>query len=132
MGDTTLFGDISPRTAAYAAKRLLKRGLNQLILERFAQVKTLPKRSSRTIKFRRYLSLPLATTPISEGVTPPADALTYEDIQATVEQYGSWLELTDVIQDVHEDPVLNEMMDLLGEQAPDTLWHNHSIMRIQL
>jgi len=95
--------------------------MNQLILERFAQVRPLPTRSTRTIKFRRYLSLPLATTPISEGVTPPADTMSYEDVQATVEQYGSWLELTDVVQDTHEDPILMEMSDLLGEQAPDTL-----------
>ena len=118
---TTLFGDISPRTAAYAAKRLLTRGRYLLVTERFGQVKPLPQRSSRVIKFRRYNELDTTPVPLAEGVTPPGKKMTYTDIQATVEQYGDWMELTDVIQDTHEDPVLNEMMDLLGEQAPEIL-----------
>lgn len=119
--NTNLYGDISPRTASYAAKKLLERGMYLLITERFAQVKPLPARSSRTIKFRRYLELDTTPVPLAEGVTPPGKKLTYEDIQATVEQYGDWMELTDVIMDTHEDPVLNEMMSLLGEQAPEIL-----------
>jgi len=119
--NTNLYGDISPRTASYAAKQLLKRGMYMLITERFAQVKPLPQRSSRSIKFRRYLELDTTPVPLAEGVTPPGKKLTYEDIHATVEQYGDWMELTDVIMDTHEDPVLNEMMELLGEQAPEIL-----------
>jgi len=34
----TSFGDISPRTAAYAEKELLKRGIPYLVLEKFGQV----------------------------------------------------------------------------------------------
>ena len=37
----TAYGDISPRTAAYAEKELLKRGLPYLVLEKFGQAKTL-------------------------------------------------------------------------------------------
>lgn len=117
----TLYGDISPRTAAYAAKELLTRATPYLVLEKFLQAKPLPENSSKTIKFRRYNSLGLATTPLTEGVTPASTKVTYSDVTATVDQYGSIAEITDVIQDTHEDPVLREITTILSEQAAQTV-----------
>ncbi len=118
---TTMYGDISPRTAAFASKTLLERGMHIGIAERFGQTRELPRRSSRTIKFRRFTNLAMATTPLAEGVTPPGSKLVAEDVVITLEQFGDFVEITDVIEDTHEDPVLNETMGLLGEQAFETL-----------
>lgn len=74
-----------------------------------------------TIKFRRYNSLPAATTPLTEGVTPTSKKLNKTDVTATMSQYGDVIELTDIIQDTHEDPVLKEMMAVAGEQAAKTV-----------
>jgi len=131
------YGDLSPRTAAFVVKDLLKRGFPYLILEKFGQAKPIPKNSSKSIKFRRYyLSMNSGTwTPaayfgtdsqsnfdptsktLTEGVTPAATALEKVDIQATLTQYGDRTVITDVIMDTHEDPVLKEAIDILGEQA---------------
>ena len=121
MTDTlTTYGDISPRTAAKTVKGTLKRHLPYLITDRFAQFKPLEKRSGKTMIWRRYLSLSTATTPLMEGVTPSGQKPTYEDIQGSIYQLGDFLELTDVIEDTHEDPVLNEFMDLCMEQARES------------
>jgi len=117
----TKYGDISPRTAAYVAKELLERGLPLLTIEKFLQTKTIPKNETKSISFRRYNSLPLATTPLTEGVTPPSMQMTKTDITATLEQYGSLIEITDVVADTHEDPVISEGVDILGEQAAQTI-----------
>jgi len=117
----TLYGDLSPRTAAYVVKEMLTRGLPLLLLEKFMQAKPLPLHSTKTMQFRRYLSLPPATTPLVEGVTPEGKKITKEDIQATLEQYGDYVELTDVILDTHEDPILKEHIDILSEQAAQTV-----------
>lgn len=114
---TTAYGDISPRTAAYAAKELLKRGLPFLVIEKFGQAKTLPANNSKTIKFRRYNALSNTPAALSEGVTPGSTQLTFTDVTATLVQYGDRVVLTDVIEDTHEDPVLKEAVELLGEQA---------------
>lgn len=116
MGTTT-YGDISPRTAAFAAKELLKRGLPYLVIEKFGQAKTLPANNSKTIKFRRYSALPTTPAALTEGVTPAASSLTYTDLTATLVQYGDRVVITDVIEDTHEDPVLAEATEVLGEQA---------------
>jgi N4-gp56 family major capsid protein len=113
----TAYGDISPRTAAYAEKELLKRGLPYLVLEKFGQAKALPEHSTKVIKFRRYNALPNTPTALTEGVTPAGQALTVTDVTATLTQYGDKVTITDVILDTHEDPTLNESVALLGEQA---------------
>lgn len=121
MSTRTTYGDISPRTAAYAAARLLERGQHDLVIERFGQGKPIPKKHSKSIKFRRYESLPRATAPLAEGIPPAGRKLTYTDFTATLEQYGDLVPITDVIVDTHEDNVLMETMDLCGEQAAETI-----------
>lgn len=113
----TTYGDISPRTAAYAEKELLKRGLPFLVIEKFGQAKSLPANNSKVIIFRRYNALDSTPTALTEGVTPTGKTLTKTDVTATLVQYGDTTTITDVVLDTHEDPVLNEAIELLGEQA---------------
>jgi len=113
----SVYGDISPRTAAYAAKELLKRGIPYMVLEKFGQAKPLPAASSTTIKFRRYTALTAVPTALVEGVTPTAQTLGVTDVPVTLTQYGGLVKISDVIMDTHEDDVLNESIALLGEQA---------------
>lgn len=114
---TTAYGDISPRTAAYAEKELLKRGLPYLVLEKFGQAKALPANSTKVIKFRRYSALSNTPVALTEGVTPTSQQLAVVDVTATLSQYGGLTTITDVILDTHEDQTLNEAVALLGEQA---------------
>jgi N4-gp56 family major capsid protein len=114
---STAYGDISPRTAAYAEKELLKRGLPYLVLEKFGQAKALPANSTKVIKFRRYSALSNAPVALTEGVTPTSQQLSVVDVTATLSQYGGLTTISDVILDTHEDATLNEAVALLGEQA---------------
>lgn len=113
----TAYGDISYTVAGYHAAELLKRAMPYLILEKFAQTKPLPSNSSKTQTFRRYNALSSTPQPLVEGVTPTGKSLTKVDITVTLQQYGDFVELTDQVQDLHEDPVLRETQDILGEQA---------------
>ena len=117
----TAYGDISPRTGGYAAKELLKRGVPLIIIEKFGQAKPLPEKNSKTQIFRRYNALDAAPNALSEGVTPTGKKLTKTDVSVNLVQYGDFVELTDIIQDHHEDPVLMETMGILGEQAAQML-----------
>jgi len=116
MADTK-YGDISPRTAAYAEKELLKRALPFMVIEKFGQAKALPANNSKTITFRRYSALDTTPSALTEGVTPGSQTMASTDIPCTLTQYGSMITITDVVLDTHEDNVLNEAIELLGEQA---------------
>lgn len=113
----TTYGDISPRTAAYASKELLTRALPYLMIEKFGQSKALPANSSKTMIFRRYNALDNNPRVLVEGVTPVSQTLTHSDVVANLSQYGGIITISDVVLDTHEDPILNEAIDVLAEQA---------------
>lgn len=138
MAAVTTYGDISPRTAAYAVSEFLKRGMPFLVLEKFGQVYPLPNNSTKVAKFRRYFLTgatgsagdgnpanafytPLSVTPLIEGVTPAGKKLANQDYTVTLSQYGDFATITDVILDTHEDRVLQQMTEVLGESAAQTI-----------
>lgn len=116
----TTFGDISPRVGVHAVAKMLAHAQPQIVISKFAQATPMPANKGQTIKWRRAVPWAPATTPLTEGVRPNSQQLSYQDVTATLAQYGAWAELTDVIADTHEDPVLNNMMELSGEQAAET------------
>ena len=138
MAQVTSYGDISPAVAAYAVVRMLKRAMPYLHLEKFGQTNPLPTNSTLTAKFRRYFLsgatgaagqtgaispffIPVATTPLLEGVTPSGSKLANQDYTVTLAQYGDYVTITDVIEDTHTDNVLQSATDILGEQAAVTV-----------
>lgn len=138
MAAVTVYGDISPRTAAFAVSEFLKRGLPFLVLEKFGQVYPLPNNATKVAKFRRYFltgatgaagdgnaasafSTPLSITPLLEGVTPSGKKLANQDYTVTLSQYGDFATITDVVMDTHEDRILQQMTEVLGESAAQTI-----------
>lgn len=101
-------------------KDLLERALPFLLHTLFGQQRDIPQHNSQTIKFRRYNSLAVATTALTEGTTPSSTSLSVTDVSATVAQYGAYVELTDVLETTTEDPIILEVNELLGEQAGNT------------
>lgn len=143
MAAVTSYGDISPAVAAYSVVRMLKRAMPYLCLEKFGQTYPLPTNSTQTAKFRRYFLsgatgaagpdaggtngaanpffIPVAITPLIEGVTPSGSVLANQDYTVTLAQYGDYVTTTDVIEDTHTDPVLQQTTDILGESAAVTV-----------
>lgn len=132
------YGDISPAVAAYSVVRMLKRAMPYLHLEKFGQTYPLPTNSTQTAKFRRYFlsgaggsagtatpgsdfSIPVAITPLVEGVTPQGRTLDNQDYTVTLAQYGDYVTITDVILDTHTDSILQQTTDILGESAAMTV-----------
>ena len=131
----TSYGDISPAVAAYSVVRMLKRALPYLHIEKFGQTYPLPTNSTQTAKFRRYymvgatgtagpdataslaFSIPVAITPLVEGVTPTGSVLTNQDYTVQLYQYGDFMTMTDVIEDTHTDPILQQMTDKIGRAS---------------
>jgi N4-gp56 family major capsid protein len=119
---SNLYGSgVSQRTAAWAATEALAHAEPIAVLSKFAQIKAIPKNTAEGVAFRRPKPFDAATTPLTEGVTPTTQALEYEKVSATLDQYGAATEITDKVNDLAEDPVLKDAMMLAGEQAQETL-----------
>lgn len=114
------YGDLSPRNGNMSWGALLKRAVPGIVTERTAQVKTAEQRKGKTITFRRYEKLEAATAPLMEGVTPSGKQVSYTDVSVTLEQFGDYIEITDVIVDTHEDPIESEFKTILSEQMKET------------
>jgi N4-gp56 family major capsid protein len=117
MDGLTTYGVISQRTAAWAATEMLRHAEPTLVLNRFGVTKPLPKNKADTMKFRRAVPFGPATVPLQEGVTPAAQRMQYEDVTVQMKYYGRPIEVTDVVADLCEDPVLANASELAGEQA---------------
>lgn len=120
---TTKYTDsgISPRTNVHAARQMLKHAQPHIVLDKLAKPKEMPKNKTDTVKFRRPKVFTAKTTPLQEGVTPNTTKFSYEDVTATLKQYGDVVEVTDVIEDLAEDPVLNDASTQCGENIGRTL-----------
>jgi N4-gp56 family major capsid protein len=112
---------VDPAVATFYDRVLLKRGLPYKVHDRFGQIRSVKQRSGNTIKFRRYGALPVAATPLVEGVTPTGKTVTKTDITATLKQYGDYIHFSDMVSLTNQDPVLTEFAELLGEQSGETL-----------
>lgn len=115
------YGSINQRTAAWAATEMLAHAEPVVVLSKFGQSKPLPKNKADNVKFRRPVPFAAATTPLTEGVTPTAKAMAYEDVSVSIAQYGDLYQITDKVADMAEDPVLKDAAMLCGEQAGETL-----------
>jgi len=117
MGNTTTYGDISQRTAAYAAREMLRHAEPVLILSKMGMSRPIPKNTADNVKFRRPKPFAVSTIPLAEGVTPTPQKMQYEDVAATLKQYGNVVEVSDWVTDTSEDPVLKDATMMIGEQA---------------
>jgi N4-gp56 family major capsid protein len=118
----TDFGSLSQRTAAWAASEMLSHAEPVIVLNRYGQAMPIPKNTAQSVKWRRPIPFASAhNAPLVEGVTPAAQQMQYEDVEATLAQYGASVVITDVVADMAEDPVLQNASMLSGEQAAETL-----------
>ena len=111
---------LSAEMRAYYSDYLIDNAEPYLAHDLFAQKHRIPK-GAKTISFRKYDPLPKRMTPITEGVTPDGQNLRVSVVEATVAQYGGYVELTDLLLLSAVDNNLCMATKLLGAQAGRTL-----------
>ena len=119
MAQTTYSG-VSQRTNVYAASVFLEHAEPQEVFTKFGDTKPMPKNKAETVKFRRSVPFPRLTVELAEGVTPSARQMQFEDVSATMQEWGDVVECTDRVRELSEDPVVQEASKNLGEQATET------------
>ena len=120
---TQTLGNISNENRIFYNKTLLSRLLPNMVFYKYGQKKVLPKNSGDKINFRKFNSLTPATTALTEGVTPDGSSLNITKVEATVSQYGDFVQISDKLDMLGIDPVITETAELLGEQGADTIDH---------
>lgn len=99
---------------------LLVRGTIDLIHTIPMTKKSLKQRSGKTMIWRRYERLDLATSTLTEGINPSSRSKTKTDVSATIAPYGDYIEDTDFLILTQPEAVQTENTELLGQQMGET------------
>ncbi len=113
--------DLTPGMKSYYDKELIHFASPKLVHTEFGQKKPIPQGSGKTIEFRKFSPLPKAMVPLTEGVTPKGNTLNVSTVESTVEQYGDYITLSDMLTLSSVDAVVSETQSVLGDQAGRTL-----------
>lgn len=113
--------NITPEMKAYYDRQMIRFAQPKLVHAQFGQNKPIPKGSGKTIEFRKFSPLPKALKPLSEGVTPEGNTLNVSTVESTVEQYGDYVTLSDMLTLSAIDNVIVETQNVLADQAGRTL-----------
>ena len=112
---------MSKEMKTFYEKRLIDQAEPRLVHDQFADYYPVPQNGGKTIEFRKYDSLPKASTPLTEGVTPDGQALNVTTITSDLHQYGGWTPLTDVLQMTAIDNNVVQATRVLASQAGRTM-----------
>ena len=114
-------GTLAPEMKTFYDKTLITLAGANLVHEQFGQKRPIPKNGGKTIEFRKFSKLPKAMKAITEGVTPSGSKLSVSNISCTVDQYGDYIEQTDMLELTAIDNTIVEATKELASQAGLTL-----------
>lgn len=121
FGTTDTMSTVSAENQTFYDRCLLERCLPELTFYEDAQKKKIPAGKGTKIEWRKFNSLTPATTPLTEGTTPTGSSLNVTKVEATLNQYGDYVTISDVLETQAKDPIITETSQLEGEQAGETL-----------
>ena len=120
-GTVTNSDALSPEMKTFYDKTLVTLAGANLVHEQFGQKRPIPKNGGKTIEFRKFSKLPKAMKAITEGVTPSGNKLNVSSVSCTVDQYGDYIEQTDMLELTSVDNTIVEATKELAAQAGLTL-----------
>ena len=114
-------GNLSAEMKTFYDMTLIDEASPNLVHDQFGQKRPIPKNGGKTIEFRKFAPLAKALTPLTEGVTPNGKSLEVSTITATINQYGDYITMSDLLDLTAIDNVVVEALKLLGRQGGATL-----------
>ena len=119
--NTTGASGMSAEMKTFYEKRLIDQAEPRLVHDQFADYYPVPQNGGKTIEFRKYDSLPKATTPLTEGVTPDGSGISVSYITKELAQYGDYTTVSDMLDLTAIDDVVLEITDRHGANMGLTL-----------
>ena len=118
---TTGSDGLSAEMKTFYDMTLIDEATPALVHDQFGQKRPIPKNGGKTIEFRKFVPLAKALTPLQEGITPDGKSLEVNTVTATVNQYGDYVTMSDMLELTAVDNVIVEALKLLGRQGGATL-----------
>lgn len=112
----------------YIARETYRLAERNLRVGKYAKMHSLPQRMSKTLRIVRHGRLVLPTGTLTEGTPPDAVALSIENVDVTVEQWGIVVLLTDVALITTQHPALQVAIDRTALAMAEVLEREQCVM----
>ena len=116
----TTTSEVNAGVEAYFHKVALTTPKPKYIYELWAEGYDIPSNNSTVWKARRYNRLAAATVKLAEGITPNGSKLAKVDLLASVDQYGDWIMVSDVVVLTTDGMVLAKEAEMQADQVQNT------------
>ena len=112
---------IEQRVGIYLPPKMLANAQPWLVLEKLGPLRTpLPKNKGENIKWKRNVPFDVTTDTLVEGVTPAPQNFRQEIVTDAIDEYGAFSVITDKVEDLHEDMILDSIAEEMGKQVAST------------
>jgi N4-gp56 family major capsid protein len=108
----------------FIADALIERTHLLMRLHNYTEKVSLPEGMGKTANFSKYNRTNVPVDQLTEGVTPTSTGFTVSTQNITVEQWGLYITLIDVVSVTTKHPVLNEAIDLVADAIARTKEYN--------
>lgn len=114
---TSTYASLTNEQRIFHQKALIQRLLPALHAYNDAQKSNLPEHSGTTVNWRKFTSLAIPTSALTEGETPNGKNLAVTKVEGTAKQYGDFITISDLLAYAGIDKAMAEGAVLCGEQA---------------
>lgn len=111
---------VSEPVGVYYEKRFLMRSELNFVYMGLGQAGTVPKNQGQTVVWNRFTNPVTVTSPLTEGTDPTPAGLSATLVSATLNQYGNYERVSDMLELTAVSSVVKEAIDLLAYQAANT------------
>lgn len=118
--NVTTDSGLSATIKEYYDTQLLENARAELYHTQFGQKQSLPKGKGKTVEWRKWDTFAVDTEPLTEGVTPDGQKMNMTHVTATVEQYGNYVTISDVLELTSFDDTIIGATEELGAQGGET------------
>lgn len=118
---TTGASSLTSEMKTFYSKLLIERAKANLVHAQFGDKESIPKNGGKTIEWREFSAFPKATTALTEGVTPDGVPLKVTAITKTLEEFGAYTTISDILELTAIDNVIAETTGRHGDSMGQTL-----------
>lgn len=101
----------------YLDMELLERSENRLVMAALCDQDIMPQGAGLTAYMVRYVRMSVPLSALSEGVLPSSSSFSLEQVSVTLDQWGDYIDITDVAELTTKHPLVQEAMNLLADNA---------------
>ena len=114
---TSATSTISLDQEKFLVAKLLDRSYLNLVMGSLCDKLQMREGAGKTAYMVRYKRLNVPVAALTEGSAGSSNTMVLEEVTVTLDQWGDWLEISDVVQLTTKHPIMQQANVLLGDNA---------------